>query len=201
MVDNFQLTNFMQQFKDGARPNQFAVELALPVALQGVIPNGSQAENKFRFLCKASEIPSSDIGEVSIPFRGATVKVAGDRSFNDWTVTLVNDTDFIIRDAIEFWSDSISGHVNRDRLEVLDGLSDYMSSGIVYQLDRNNRVLKAYSIVGIWPKSIAQIGLDFSSNDQIEEFQVTFAVQWWEARTTRNNTNGDLLSGFSGLLI
>lgn len=190
MVQNFHLQNFMSIVKDGARPNQFYVDLSLPSALLGNITNAAQAENRMKFYIKATSIPAMDIGEVQIPFRGGQFKLAGDKTFADWTVTVVNDTDFLIRDAFERWNDMIVGNVNRDSA-VEDDPMAYMSNGTVAQLSRNGSTLKTYLMTGCWPKSIGEISLDMGSTDTIEEFTVTFAMQWWESSTSRNNTSGD----------
>lgn len=200
-VTNFYLTNFMNRMKDGARNNQFAVDITLPPALQGVIVDGTNAQNKFRFQAKGSALPASTTGEIVIPFRGAQYKIPGDRTFADWTVTVMNDTDFLIRDALEQWSDLTTGHVNHDRYGEETETLNYMGTGIVQQLSRNNEVLKDYTIVGIWPKEISDIQLDWGSNDQIEEFSVTFAIQWWESNTTRNNTSAQLFERTGGSVI
>lgn len=197
MVQNFHLQNFMSQMKDGARPNQFYVDLSLPSALIGSIPNGVIAENKMKFFAKATSIPSMSIGEVPVPFRGAQFKLAGDKVFSDWTVTILNDTDFLIRDAMERWNDMIVGNVNRDSF-VEDDPTQYMSNGNVAQLSRNGKTLKQYQMTGAWPSEVGEIQLDHGQNDSIEEFQVTFKIQWWESTTSRNNTNGEgfgLLNG------
>lgn len=197
MVQNFHLQNFMAVMKDGARPNQFYVDLSLPSALLGSIPNAAQAENRMKFYIKSSSIPAMSVGEVQVPFRGGQFKLAGDKTFADWTVTVINDTDFLIRDAFERWNDMIVGNVNRDSALEDDPMS-YMSNGIVAQLSRNGNTLKQYLMTGVWPKEIGEISLDSGSSDTVEEFSVTFALQWWESSTSRNNTSGDTFGSFEG---
>lgn len=197
MVQNFHLQNFMSELKDGARPNQFYVDLSLPSALIGQIPQGVIAENKMKFFAKSTSIPSMSIGEVPVAFRGAQFKLAGDKVFSDWSVTIINDTDFIIRDAFERWNDMVVGNVNRDSV-LEDDPTSYMSNGTVAQLSRNGKTLKQYQMTGAWPKEIGEISLDHGSNDSIEEFTVTFALQWWESSTTRNNTNGESFGSLNG---
>jgi hypothetical protein len=180
----------MSVMKDGARPNQFYVDLTLPAALTGSITNASLAENRLKFYVKATAIPSMEIGEVQIPFRGGQFKIPGDKTFSDWNVTIINDSDFLIRDVFERWNDMVVGNVDRDSFLEDDPLG-VMSNGTVAQLNRNSTTVKSYLMTGAWPKSVSDIGLDMGSSDTIEEFSVTFALQWWESTTTRNNTSGD----------
>jgi len=190
-VTGFNLNNFMAEFKAGSRPNQFAVDLVLPNALKGSIRDGTLAESKMRFFCKGASLPASEIGEIQVPFRGRQFKVAGDRIFSDWVVTVANDTDNLIRNSFEEWMDWVVGNVDADGFGNADNPLDYMASGDVHQLSRNGDKLKSYKFIGIWPSNVGEIALDFSSNDAIEEFPVTFKVQWWESDTTRNNTGAD----------
>lgn len=191
MVQNFHLKNFMSIVRDGARPNQFYVDLSLPSALIGAIPNASLAENRMKFYIKATSIPVMSTGRVEMNFRGGQFKVAGDKTFGDWTFTVINDTDFLIRDAFERWNDLIVGNVDRDSA-VEDDPMAYMSNGTVAQLSRNGNTLKQYLMTGCWPSEIGDIPLSMDSNDQIEEFTVTMAYQWWESSTSRNNTSGEV---------
>lgn len=198
-INNYFLSNFMQRLKDGARPNQFAVDITIPTALRGVLTQGAAMEDKFRFMCKAASIPESTIGETSVSFRGAKYKIPGDREFSDWEVTCYNDVDFIVRNTMEQWSDAISGNVNRDRVASIPSALELMGNATVYQLDRNNQVLKPYNVVGIWPGTVGNIALDFESDNQIEVFPVNFKLQWWESyNSTRNNTTGDVFADNPG---
>lgn len=197
-ITNFYLQDFMSQLKDGARPNQFLVDMVVPAAMKGLITDSTEAEGKIRFMAKATSIPASVNGKVEVPFRGRQFKIAGDRTFNDWTVTVTNDTDFLVRNMMEQWSDLIVGNVNHDTFSDTDSPLDYMSSGDVLQLSRNGSVIKQYKFIGIWPVEIGEISLGHDQNDTIEEFDVTFAVQWWESDTTRNNTEANSFSRVSG---
>ena len=181
--------NTIYQFKSqliggGARPNLFEVELTtLPDAVQGW-----EAE-KFRYLCKAASLPASNIANVDVPFRGRIFKVAGDRTFEPWTVTVINDEDFIIRNAFEGWMDQISKLSNN--LGATEPNS-YMTDATVYQLGRGsvknsrdsagevNSVLKEYKFIDIFPTAISAIDLSYDTGDAIEEFTVDFQVQTFE---------------------
>jgi hypothetical protein len=158
----------------GARANQFEVTMNFPaIAIPG------QAPRKFTYLCKASSLPGSTIGAVEVPYRGRILKVAGDRTFDDWETTIFNDTDFAIRNAIERWVDSID-RVLIEETNVTNPLL-YQMTADVKQLDRNGSTLKTYTFVGIWPSVIAPIELGYDTNDAIEEFSVTWKYNYFTA--------------------
>ena len=159
----------------GVRPTMFQVELEFPA---GVITDGGDSTRDAQFLIKAAGLPSSNIGQIAIPFRGRQLKVSGDRVFEDWSVTIINDVSFGIRSTMEEWSERIQNH---NYVVGSTNLADYFSSAIVRQLDRDGEQLRAYRFDGIWPKTISQIDLDFESTDTIEQYEVVFAVQYWSA--------------------
>ena len=183
--ENKTLSNFKSQLiGGGARPNLFEVELTtLPDAVQGW-----EAE-KFRYLCKAAALPASNIANIDVPFRGRIFKVAGDRTFDVWTVTVINDEDFVLRNAFEAWMDQISKLSNN--LGATEPAS-YMTDATVYQLGRgstkssrdssgeSNAVLKEYKFIDIFPTAISAIDLSYDTGDAIEEFTVDFQVQTFE---------------------
>ena len=179
----------LSQFKStllggGARPNLFQVELAnLPDGVEG------WDATKMQYLCKAAALPASNIANIDIPFRGRIFKVAGDRTFDVWTVTVINDEDFILRNAFEGWMDHIS------RLSNNLGATDpnaYMVDATVHQLGRGgskfsknsggnvNSILKSYKFIDIFPTAISAIDLSYDTGDAIEEFTVDFQVQTFE---------------------
>ena len=164
----------------GARANLFEVELT-------TLPSGItwDADN-FRYMAKAASLPQSSIGQIDIPFRGRTFKVAGDRVIDDWAVTVINDESFKLRNAFEEWIDLIA------KLENNLGATDpsaYMVNAKVYQLGRgsspssksntgtNNAVLKEYEFIDIYPTSVAAIDLSYDTENAIEDFEVNFRVQ------------------------
>lgn len=179
-------TRTLSQFKNrlaggGARPNLFEVNIpSFPSALgRRVWRNGGKRENgTFKFLAKAAQLPASTIAEVPVPFRGRILKVAGDRTFDTWTITVLNDTDFGIRGAFERWMNSINrvtdatGAVNP---------SDYQADAFVYQLDRDGSVLRKYKFHDVFPTNISQIDLSYDSSDTLEEFTVELQVLFWTA--------------------
>lgn len=175
----------ISQFKSaliggGARPNLFEVELT-------TLPNGIawDADN-FRFMCKSAALPAQNVASIDVPFRGRIFKVAGDRTIDVWTVTVINDEGFVLRNAFEEWSNLIAD------LGTNLGATDpsaYMVNAKVYQLGRGsvpssrdnlgsaNAVLKEYEFIDIFPTNVAQIDLSYDSSDTIEEFTVEFQVQ------------------------
>ena len=175
----------ISQFKSqliggGARPNLFEVELTtLPAGIAWPADN-------FRYMCKAAQLPASVIANIDIPFRGRIFKVAGDRTIEPWSITVINDEDFRIRKAMEEWVDTIA------KLENNLGATDpsaYMVNAKVFQLGRGavpssknnsgdrNAVLREYEFIDIFPTSVSSIDLSYDSSDTIEEFVVDFQVQ------------------------
>jgi len=169
----------------GARPNLFEVDIQLPQGL-GIAGNEQDVQATMRFMIKASQLPASTVGDIPVAFRGRVLHVAGDRTFEPWTVTVINDTDFKIRSAMERWSNAINKH--SDDSGIIDP-NVYQSVATVDQLGRAQNkdgnkqipVLRRYKFKGIYPTQVTPIDLDYGSTDTIEEFQVQFQVNWWEA--------------------
>ena len=160
----------------GARPNLFEVVLAFPTAVSPV--NENEVLQKSRFLVKAAALPASTIAPIDIPFRGRILKIAGDRTFETWTITVINDTDFMIRSAMEKWMNTIN------KLDDATGISnpvDYQSDAMVHQLDRDGSTLRSYKFKSIFPTNISTIDLSYETTDTIEEFTVEMQVHYWEA--------------------
>ena len=168
----------------GARSNLFEVEIEYPSDL-GLVTDSTGPKDTGKFLIKAAEIPAANIGNIPVPFRGRVLPIAGDRTFDPWTVTIINDTNFVIRDAMEKWSNFINdlqtsqGEINPE---------EYQKSAVVKQLSRKGKadtddeigVLRTYKFDGIYPNVVSSIPLDYGATDQIEEFQVTFNYLFYE---------------------
>ncbi|AEC52984.1 T4-like tail tube protein [Synechococcus phage S-CRM01] len=159
----------------GVRPTMFQVELTFP---GDIVADPNQATSDGIFLIKAAALPAATVGSIAVPFRGRQLKVSGDRSFEDWQVTVTNDTSFLLRKAFEEWSEKIQ---NFNYVLGATTLGQYFTSAIVRQLDRDGRQLRAYRFEGIWPTNVGAIDLNFESTDSVEEYPVTFAVQYWGA--------------------
>ena len=184
----------------GARPNLFEVQIPnLPTAATTSTPKaswGSDIQENFSLLCKAANLPASNIASIDVPFRGRTLKVAGDRTIDNWTITVINDEDFGIRTAMEAWMNGIARLSNNTGSTMPDA---YMTDAYVYQLGRGysgkrhskknsatadgTKVtpLKSYRFIDIFPVSVSAIDLSYDSSDTIEEFTVEFAVQSFES--------------------
>ena len=165
----------------GARPNLFEVELTtLPDGVTG------WSADSFQFLCKAAALPAQNIASIDVPFRGRIFKVAGDRTIDSWTVTVINDEDFVLRNAFENWTQQIADLTTN--LGATDP-SAYMTNAKVFQLGRGstkastssdgneNVVLKEYEFIDIFPTSVSAIDLSYDTGDTIEEYTVEFQVQ------------------------
>jgi hypothetical protein len=208
---------FRDQVKDFARPNLFQVEIyAPPILSDGVSPSvggvsGSQADaNEVAaggsnldassasafgtFLVKAANIPSSVVGVVDVPYRGRMLKIAGDRTFEPWTVTVLNDQSFKFRAFFEAWSSNIQAL--QQNYQNANTIADYQAMAKVRQFDRQGAHSAAYEFVGIWPSNISAIDLAWDSNDTPEEYTVEFQVQYW---TYDNDINTGNNSGSSQL--
>lgn len=165
---------------DGARPNLFSVSLVFPT----IIPNSTAAGQKTTFMAKAAQLPGSSIGTVPVFYFGREMKFPGNRTFADWTLTIINDEDFVIRNGIESWMNAINSHTTNVRDNNAINSTGYSVDANVIQYGKNGEELKRYNFVGVFPLDVAPIDLDWGSNDTIEEFSVTFAYQYWEASTT-----------------
>ena len=183
------ITDFKSKMAGGgARPNLFEVELVFPdpIAIE------NDVKEKSRFLVKAALLPASNITPIEVNFRGRILKIAGDRTFDTWTVTVINDVDFSIRSAMEKWMDFINS------MEDATGAQDpalYQPDAYVHQLDRDGSTLRSYKFHDIFPTNISAIDLSYETVDSVEEFTVEFQVQWWEAiKGTGANAGGEAIN-------
>ena len=179
------ITDFKSKLTGGgARANLFEVVLTFPDA---AAPD-QVVLDKSRFLVKGANLPASNVQQIEVPFRGRVLKIAGDRTFDSWTVTVINDTDFSIRSAFEKWMNVIN------RVSDNTGLTnpaDYQSDAYVYQLDRDGSALRSYRFYDIFPTQVGPIDLSYDSQG-IEEFTVELQVLWWEAiKGTSAQAGGD----------
>ena len=172
---------YVEQFKSqlfggGARSNYFKATLT------GLDIYGGADLTKVSFLCKAASLPGSTVAGIEVPFRGRVIKVAGDRTFEPWNVTVINDTDFHIRHAVEQWMNApLNTHeTNLGNQEP----AVYKSQMMVEQLDKNGIVLKTYEFIGVFPSVLDPIEVSYDSTNTIEEFNVTFEYDYWTAERT-----------------
>lgn len=170
----------------GARANQFYVSLTFPSFVTG----GSLASAKGQFVCKGAQLPASTIDNTPVNYRGRQVNFAGERTFAPWTVTVLNDNDFLIRNAMEAWMNGINNNVSNTGLV---NPAQYQVDMEVFQLDRNGNPIKAYKFVDAYPTEVGAIELNFDTNNQIEEFTITFQYNYWTS--TSSTSTGSLISG------
>lgn len=199
MADIKSLSQFKKALQGGgARANLFEVRLDSnpPADPQFGTSWDSEAKSDFTFLCKAAQLPASNMGSIEVPFRGRTFKVAGDRTFDTWSVTIINDTNFIIRKVMEGWMQSMGQYSDHSGVE---DPNDYMRNAKVLQLGRGKvnkesgtgsggaaTVHAVYQFVDIFPTAISAIDLSFDSSDTIEEYTVDFQIQFWYPESAGN---------------
>jgi hypothetical protein len=158
----------------GASANMFKVTCNFPGYAQGDVELTS-------FLVKGAQMPASIISPIMIPFRGRQLQIAGDRTFEPWSITVINDVDFSVRGAFERWMNGINNHNENTGLS---NPTDYQADMIVEQLNKAGEVTKKYDIRGTFPTNVSAIELSYDSENQIEEFTVELQVQYWESDTT-----------------
>lgn len=191
----------VQQFRsqmtaDGARPNLF--QCSIPnfpgLATGGGQTNpgggvdGTTVQEKFTFMCRASQLPGAQINSIPVNYFGRELKFAGNRTFPEWTVTIINDEDFKLKNTFEKWMHGLNSHVSNIRASQFRNslAGGYTADAFITQFAKTGEALKDYKFVGIFPIDVSPIEVDWGANDQIEEFAVTFAYQWWESNTTEN---------------
>lgn len=178
------LSEFKSKFiGGGARPNLFEAQVYFPSGVSG----GDKATKLSSFMIKAASIPPSVLGTIEVPYRGRKLKVAGDRTFEPWTITVINDTGMELRKAFEDWMNLINRHTSNTS-NLPTGALSYYKNMIVKQLGRENSTtaLQTYTFVDAYPTNISAIELNYETNDQVEEFTVEINYQYW--------TNGNVVS-------
>ena len=158
----------------GARANLFKATINFPGYAAGNVELTS-------FMCRAAQLPASTLNAIEVPFRGRQLKIAGDRTFETWTTTIINDTDFGTRNALERWMNGINSHTTNIGFT---NPQTYQADLLVDQLDKDESILKRYVFRGCFPTNISSIELSYDTQDAIEEFTCEFQVQYWESNTT-----------------
>ena len=176
------VSTFLQTIGQGVKPNMFLIDVQFPSTLK----KQTEDQNLTNLLCKSAALPGSNLGVIEVPFRGRTVKIAGDRTFDTWTATFFNDKDFKLRGFFEQWANSINTHeANTAPLFVPNNSSGYMADLSVKQLEKDasesGAILRSYSLKYCFPTNVSQIDLAYDSNDQIEEFTVEFQYSYFTA--------------------
>jgi hypothetical protein len=173
----FNVNQFRSQLTgDGARPNLFEVSMPFPgFSLPG------NAQTKLTFMCKTAQLPGATLGVVPVQYFGRELKFEGNRTFADWTITVINDEDFVVRNAFERWMNGINSHNLNIRNPIAGTPLGYTVDGDVTQFGKAGDTIKQYKFVGLFPTDLTPIDVDWGSNDAIEEFSVTMSYQWWES--------------------
>ena len=177
------ITDFKGQLVGGgARPNLFSVALTFPTTVGSqAISDAKGAGEKIEFLAKTAALPASNITPIEVPFRGRVLKVAGERTFDTWSITVINDVDFKIRTAFEEWMNGIND-LNQATGETRP--AEYDCDLQVSQLNRAGEAIRSYDFVGCFPTNISQIDLSMDTTDTIEEYSVEFQILYWRAVAT-----------------
>ena len=199
------INQFKSRLQGGVRPNLFQVDIVFPRTSFDLGENKTTASSLAeagRYLCRSAQIPAANQGLIEVPFRGRFLKIPGDRTFEPWTATFYNTTDFDLRAAFEQWINI--GNKADEALGTYEfgnsgSFSEYFQDITIRQLDKNpdssgtaaalngptpadpNKVLREYKLIGAWPTSVGAINLAYDSNDQIEEFDVEFQYQYLDA--------------------
>ena len=165
----FNINEFRSQLTGGgARQSLFQVQITNPI--------NPIADFKATFMIKAASLPAFTVGQYEVPFMGRKIKYGGDRTFEEWTVTVINDEDFLVRNAMEQWNNAINTSVSNRRALP----QTYKSIAQVTQLGKDGTPLAVYTFDGIFPISIGAIDLSWETVDTIEDFPITFAYDYWE---------------------
>lgn len=167
----------------GARTSLFRVYITNPI-------DGS-ADLKTPMLVKAASLPPSNITPIEVWHAGRNIKVAGKKSYEDWTVTVYNDEDFSIKDKLETWSNAINTPETNTRATGSSEISDYKSTAIVEQLSQTGRVIRTYKMIGIFPTAIAPIDLDWET-ENVQQYQVTFALDYFLVENGETGNGGPI---------
>ena len=185
------VSGFLQRVSQGVRPNMFQVDIQFPDTVDA-------DQELVTFMCKSAALPASNVGVIEVPFRGRSVKIAGDRTFDNWSATFINDKDMKARSYFEAWLRDINTH-QANTANVIDP-SAYGRSVVVRQLEKdensNGSELRSYKLWYAFPTSSSAIDLAYDSNDQIEEFSVEFQYSYWTV-----GDDSDTTSGNSGIII
>ena len=186
------VSSFLQVVKQGVRPNMFQVDISFPGSVEA-------DQTLVSYMCKSAVLPASNIGVIEVPFRGRTVKIAGDRTFDNWSATFINDKEMKSRAYFEQWLNQINTH-KENTAQIIDP-TEYGRSLVVRQLEKDNSQagdeLRSYKLWYAFPTSASAIDLAYDSNDQIEEFSIEFQYSYWTVGGDGDESN----AGRSGIAI
>jgi len=195
------VSTFLKNIGQGVKPNMFSVDISMPGALEGLDATFAADLSDVELatlMCKSAALPGSNLGVIEVPFRGRTVKIAGDRTFDTWSATFFNDKDFKLRAFFEEWANKINTHEGNTAplfTPQTSGDTGYMADLYVTQLEKDatdsGSSLRTYKLHYCFPTNVSQIDLAYDSNDQIEEF----TVEWQYSYFTAERANGGSAAG------
>lgn len=181
---SFNVNDFRSQLQyGGAKASLFEVQIQNPVT--------SIADLKSSFMIKAASIPPSQMGEIQVGYFGRKIKLAGDRTFPEWSVTVINDEDFLVRNALETWNSYLNSHEGNLQQFGTASPAAYKTQALVKQYSKTGNVIRTYKFDGLFPTSVSTIELNWDTVDQIQEFTVTFAYDWWTVDGPTGNAATD----------
>lgn len=170
------INSFKANFLGGARPSLYSVEMTFPAG----VSNSNYAAKKMQFMCKAAALPADTIGQIEVPYMSRKIPVPGDRTFNPVSLTITNDTDWVVRQAFEEWLAVVNSHeANLGATDINQMTTDFH----IHQLDRDGSTIKTYKLISAFPTEVAEIPLAFDSNDTIEEFTVQISYAYWQTES------------------
>jgi len=170
MASFFNISNFRAALNAGAKPNLFSVDLRLPT---GVADTGNAIASNFTVLCKSAAIPALSVGVIEVPYRGRRIKLPGDRTYGDWTVTIVNDNKQLMRKAFDRWLKYINNPNATEDIRTTQNI-DYKVSIDIAHLKINGKASRRYKLIDAFPTDVSAIDLSYDTTDAIQEFSVTF---------------------------
>jgi hypothetical protein len=177
----FSINNFRANLiGQGARPNLFEVIVPFPGAV-----NPGEAGQKMTFMCKGAQIPESTVGLVEVPYFGRVIKLAGNRTFAEWTTTVINDEDFAVHAGLVNWMNSINNHA--ENLRTISG-HDYQVDAQVTHYKKEGEIAKQVTLVNAWPATVSAIEVAWDTNDSLEEFTVTWNYDYWSVTDDKTQT-------------
>lgn len=180
----FNVNDFRSQLQyGGAKPTLFEVQIQNPVS--------QLADLKSSFMIKSAALPSSELGEIQAPYFGRKIKLAGDRTFQPWNVTVINDEDFLVRNAMETWMSFLNSHEGNLQQFGTSSPAAYKSQAIINQYSKTGDILRTYKFHGLYPANVTEIAMSWESVDAIEEFGVTFNYDWWTVEGRTGNAATD----------
>jgi len=176
MASGFNISTFKSRglTLGGVRPALFEVYLTIPT----FVAADTGSDSKFRFTCRGAQLPAAQLGTVEVPYFGRTIKFAGDRTFADWTVTVMNDEDFLVRSMFEKWSNELN-KLQANVRKAYQSENDYKATMNVIQYSKDGKVIRGYDIIGAYPSTVDAIDLNWETTNQIETFGVTFSYDYW----------------------